>query len=371
VALAFQPARRRMERIANRLVYGKRATPYEVLAEFSAHVAHAYDIQETPAAIAQIIAAGTGAARAEVWLRVGREMRSAARWPPDSPASAGPIQMLASGDLPEFDAGQSAFRVVHQGETLGAIAVQAKPGDRLSADHDRFIANLANQAGLALHNVRLLEDIRASRQRIVTAQDAAAQRLERNIHDGAQQQLVALTIKTRLAESLVGQDDLGARQLLTEMAGELQDTLNDLRDLARGIYPPLLAEAGLAAALRAQATKSALPVIVESDGLARYPAEAEAGVYYCALEALQNIAKYARASKASIRLSACDGTLAFVVEDDGIGFDPAARSPGSGIQGMSDRLAALGGELRVTSAPGSGTRIAGQVPVRELAAART
>jgi signal transduction histidine kinase len=365
VALAFQPVRRRMQRFANRLVYGQRATPYEVLSDFSGQVAHAYSVEDILPKMAQIVAAGTGVARAEVWLRVGAELRSVARWPQDGAASPSPVPM-PSGEIPEFGEGEAVFPVVHQGDMLGAIAVQAPAGDPITADKEKLIANLAAQAGLVLRNVRLLEDIRASRQRIVTAQDAAARRLERNIHDGAQQQLVALAIKTGLADSLVGHDDAEAHQMLSQIQAEIKEALSDLRDLARGIYPPLLADLGLVAALQAQARKSALPAVVEGDGLGRYPQEAETAVYFCALEALQNVAKYARASRAIVRLSAPNGALAFCVEDDGVGFDPNAKGHGSGIQGMSDRLAALGGELRVTSTPGAGTIVNGSVPVLGL-----
>jgi signal transduction histidine kinase len=365
VALAFQPVRRRMQRFANRLVYGQRATPYEVLSDFSGQVAHAYSVEDILPKMAQIVAAGTGVARAEVWLRVGAELRSVARWPQDGAASPSPVPM-PSGEIPEFGEGEAVFPVVHQGDMLGAIAVQAPAGDPITADKEKLIANLAAQAGLVLRNVRLLEDIRASRQRIVTAQDAAARRLERNIHDGAQQQLVALAIKTGLADSLVGHDDAEAHQMLLQIRAEIKEALSDLRDLARGIYPPLLADLGLVAALQAQARKSALPAVVEGDGLGRYPQEAETAVYFCALEALQNVAKYARASRAIVRLSAPNGALAFCVEDDGVGFDPDAKGHGSGIQGMSDRLAALGGELRVTSTPGAGTIVKGSVPVHGL-----
>jgi signal transduction histidine kinase len=365
VALAFQPVRRRMQRFANRLVYGQRATPYEVLSDFSGQVAHAYSVEDILPKMAQIVAAGTGVARTEVWLRVGAELRSVARWPQDGAASPSPVPM-PSGEIPEFGEGEAVFPVVHQGDVLGAIAVQAPAGDPITADKEKLIANLAAQAGLVLRNVRLLEDIRASRQRIVTAQDAAARRLERNIHDGAQQQLVALAIKTGLADSLVGHDDAEAHQMLSQIQAEIKEALSDLRDLARGIYPPLLADLGLVAALQAQARKSALPAVVEGDGLGRYPQEAETAVYFCALEALQNVAKYARASRAIVRLSAPNGALAFCVEDDGVGFDPNAKGHGSGIQGMSDRLAALGGELRVTSTPGAGTIVNGSVPVHGL-----
>ncbi len=365
VALAFQPVRRRVQRFANRLVYGERATPYEVLSDFSGRVAAAYSTDDILPRMAQIVAAGIGAPRAEVWLRVGAELRSVARWPQDSAASPSPVPM-PSDDLPEFGEGDAAFPVVHQGDMLGAIVVQAPASDPITADKEKLIANLAAQAGLVLRNVRLLEDVRASRQRIVTAQDAAARRLERNIHDGAQQQLVALAVKTSLADSLVGHDDAEAHEMLSQIRAEIQEALKDLRDLARGIYPPLLADLGLVAALQAQARKSALSAVVEGDGLSRYPQEAETAVYFCTLEALQNVAKYARASRAIVRLSASDGALAFSIEDDGVGFDPSAKGYGTGIQGMSDRLAALGGELRVTSTPGTGTLVEGSVPVNGL-----
>jgi signal transduction histidine kinase len=211
----------------------------------------------------------------------------------------------------------------------------------------------------------LIEDLRASRQRLVAAQDEERRRIERNIHDGAQQQLVALAVKLRLADALVGKDEERAHALLGELHGETSQALEDLRDLARGIYPPLLADEGLAAALSAQARKSSIPVEVVPDGIGRYPEETEAAVYFSCLEALQNVAKYAEASKATVRLSQLNGSLAFEVTDDGRGFDPAAASRGTGLQGIADRLAALGGAVDVVSSPGAGTTIAGRIPVTE------
>src|SRR5439155_2224864 len=141
------------------------------------------------------------------------------------------------------------------------------------------------------------------------------------------------------------------RKLLGQIQEGLQDALENLRDLARGIYPPLLADQGLVAALNAQARKATLPVHVEADGVSRYPQEQEAAVYFCALEALQNVAKYAEASNAVVRLRQSDGELTFGVEDDGVGFEPAMTAFGTGLQGMADRLSALGGDLRVDSTP--------------------
>jgi len=170
----------------------------------------------------------------------------------------------------------------------------------------------------------------------------------------------------RLAETTVDSDKAAARAMLVQAQADATDALENLRDLARGIYPPLLAERGLAAALKAQARRSPIPVTVEADGLGRYPQEAEAAVYFCALEALQNVAKYAGASRATVRLAGPAGVLEFSVADDGAGFDPGSSEYGTGLQGMADRLAALGGDLRVRSRPGQGTTVTGQLPVRPL-----
>jgi signal transduction histidine kinase len=242
--------------------------------------------------------------------------------------------------------------------------------DPMTPAKERLIRDLAAQAGLVLRNAKLIEDLRASRQRLVAAQDQERRRIERNIHDGAQQQLVALAVKLKLADALVGRDEERAHAMLADLQVETNQTLEDLRDLARGIYPPLLADKGLAAALENQSRKSTVPVSVETDGIGRYPQEAEAAVYFSCLEALQNVAKYAGATKATVRLAQTNGSLTFEVSDDGIGFDPAAASRGSGLQGIADRLAALGGELEVRSAPGDGTTVAGRLPIsrREVSA---
>jgi signal transduction histidine kinase len=227
----------------------------------------------------------------------------------------------------------------------------------------QLVADVASQAGLVLANAGLIEDLRASRQRLVTAQDEARRRLERNIHDGAQQDLVALGIKLNLAEVTVAGDPARAGPVFGELKADTAGALENLRDLARGIYPPLLADLGLAAALSAQASKSAVPVTVEADGVGRFGQDTEAAVYFCCLEALQNTAKYASASLARICLQAQDGTLRFTVSDDGTGYDARHTPMGSGLRNMADRLAALGGRLEVRSAPGQGTTITGHLPV--------
>ena len=151
--------------------------------------------------------------------------------------------------------------------------------------------------------------------------------------------------------------------MLEQLEGDVTDALENLRELARGVYPPLLADQGLTAALEAQARKAALPVTVSAENVGRYPQEVEAAVYFCSLEALNNVAKYAGASVAEVRLAQENGHLSFTVHDDGAGFDPAVTGYGTGLHGMADRLDAIGGNLTVQSAPGSGTVIRGLVPV--------
>jgi signal transduction histidine kinase len=210
-----------------------------------------------------------------------------------------------------------------------------------------------------------LVELQASRQRIVAAQDSERRRLERNLHDGAQQQLVALAVKQRLAENLIAREPEKAASLLSELQRDTTAALENLRDLARGIYPPLLADKGLAAALGSQASKAAVATSVEPDGIGRYPQEAEAAVYFCCLEAMQNVAKYAEASRVVVSLREEEGALVFRVEDDGKGFDAATAAKGAGMQNMSDRLAALGGALEVRSEPGDGTTVVGRIPIRD------
>jgi signal transduction histidine kinase len=152
--------------------------------------------------------------------------------------------------------------------------------------------------------------------------------------------------------------------MIASLQADTQDALENLRDLARGIYPPLLADKGLATALEAQARKAALPVEVSTDGAGRYPQEIEAALYFCCLEALQNVAKYANAGRVSVRLSEEEDRLTFEVSDDGAGFDPAATGYGTGLQGMADRLDAIGGTLLVRSEPDRGTTVTGTVSVR-------
>jgi signal transduction histidine kinase len=213
-----------------------------------------------------------------------------------------------------------------------------------------------------LRNVRLIAELRTSRQRVIAAGDAERRRLERNIHDGAQQQLVALSVKLRLLEQTAARDPEKATHLAAQLQTDATVALEDLRDLARGIYPPLLADQGLHSALEAQARKSPVPVAINANGFGRFPQEVEAAIYFACLEALQNVSKYAQASSVTISLAATDEHVTFEVADDGVGFEPHATTHGTGLQGIADRLDALGGRLEIRTAPGEGTTLVGLVP---------
>jgi signal transduction histidine kinase len=360
IAVAFEPVRQRMKRFANRLVYGDRSTPYEVLTSFSRRMAESLSVEEIIPRMAEAAARGVGAARSRVRVFLPDGASRSVTWPPQA----------GDGD---FD---WTVTIYHDGEPIGDMWVAKPAGQALTEAEERLLGDLASEAGLSLRNARLTVELRArleeishqakllreSRQRLVAAQDVAARRVERNIHDGAQQHLVALKVKLRLAENQLDGSPEEMQRLLHELQTEAQEALDALRDLARGIYPPLLVDSGLPAALQAYAGKASLPVALEAVGVGRYPQEVEAAVYFCCAEALQNVAKYAMASNVVVRLAHEQGELAFSVTDDGAGFDPDATSTGTGIQGMTDRVEALGGTLQVLATPGGGTTILGRVP---------
>ena len=368
VAVAFQPVRQRAALVANRLVYGRRATPYQVLSQFAHRIGGAYADDDVLPQMARMVAAGTGARRVVVWLRVGGELRpGATAGDPGAVPDPGPVP--AAGELlPELPDGDTSVPIRYQGKLLGALAIAMPRDEPLRPASAQLVADVAAQAGPVLSNAGLISELRESRQRLVTAGDEARRRLERNLHDGAQQDLVALAIKLKIAGGVLGDDDAEARELLQELQADTAAALENLRTLARGIYPPLLADLGLVAALNAQAGKSPVPVTVRAEGIGRFPQDTEAAVYFCCLEALQNTAKYARATAARISLSAADGALTFAVSDDGAGYDSARTPMGSGLRNMADRLTALGGRLEVRSAPGAGTTVTGQLPVAAPAA---
>ncbi len=363
LAVTFNPVRRAARSFSDRLVYGKRATSYEVLADFSERMGETYASDDVLPRMAQILAGATGGSTATVWLRVGAELQPAQVT--GEPAVRPAAVPLLGDRLPELPE-DFVVEVRHQGELLGALSVTMPANDPLDPGREKLVRDLASQAGLVLRNVRLIEELKASRQRLVAAQDQERRKLERNLHDGAQQQLVALAVKQRLLIGMIGRDDEKAKATVAQLADDTNVALENLRNLARGIYPPLLADKGLYAALEGQARKAAVPTTVEADGIGRFSQDVEAAVYFCTLEALQNIAKYAEATQATIHLTQSDGQLTFQVGDNGRGFDPASTGYGTGVQGIEDRLAALGGTLEIRSAPGEGTTVRGQLPIPKL-----
>ena len=353
VAVAFQPVRRRMERVANRVVFGRRATPYEVLSEFSRRVAATSDSLLDDAA--RSLAEGTRAERVAISIIVDNEPIVAASWPVEPhEGSAEPVSFpIADDDL-----------------TLGSLDVYLAAGQELRQDDQRLAEQLASGMGLALRNQLLterlevrVEELRESRRRLVAVQDETRRRLERDLHDGAQQQLVALKIKLGLGTGIAHQD--GATQtaaLLEQLSSEAEQTVDAMRDFARGVYPPLLEAEGLTAAIAAQARRIPLSVTVESDGIGRYPREIEATTYFCVQEAVRNIVQHANATHATVALNQSNGALEFHITDNGVGFDPTTTH-GMGLVTMTDRLDAITGHLTIHTQPNTGTTIAGTIPI--------
>lgn len=373
VAVSFGHARERFQRLANRLVYGKRASPYEVLSQFSERVAESVPTDELLSRMASILGEGTAATRADVWLKVGDELRRTASWSSTGTPPEDVAPVAAGLTLPSLPDVTRAVPVRHSGELFGALAIRKPGAEEMSPTEEKLLEDLARQAGLVMRNLRLnaelldrLDDLKASRQRLVSAQDEERRRLERNLHDGAQQHLVALKVHLTLAEDLA--DELGSEgeellDVLTQLKVQVGDALEELRDLARGIYPPLLAAEGLGVALASHARKVKVPVEVTATGVGRYTPDVEAAIYFCCLEALQNISKYAEAAHVTLVLEEIEDDLSFEIVDDGHGFDVESVRKGAGTQNMSDRIESLDGGLTISSIPGQGTTIFGSVPV--------
>ena len=207
-------------------------------------------------------------------------------------------------------------------------------------------------------------ELRASRARVVAAADAERRRIERDLHDGAQQHLIGLAVQLRLVRDLADSEPGRANELLEALGDDVQVALEQVRDLAHGIYPPLLQDRGLPGALAAAARNAPVKTSVETNGLARYEPDIEAAVYFCCLEALQNASKYAGpGANATVRVREDGAALGFEVRDDGIGFDVESGRAGAGLTNMQDRVGAIGGSLRVESSPGRGTTVSGLIPL--------
>jgi signal transduction histidine kinase len=398
-ALLYGPARQRLALYANRLVYGEREAPDAVLRTFGSRLSRAIPMDELLLQVAESLRKTLALSSAEVWTGSGGQLARSISVPdvPSTGLTLSPEEesVVARAGvtgtawlsvwLPGVVAGResSLLRVApttHSGRVLGLIvAVRPPGGDQFTADDDVVLTELARQVGLALHNVELdsalqksLEDLRLqaeqlreSRARIVAASDAARRQIERNLHDGAQQHLVALAVNVRLARRLAETDPAGSLEILDQLGEGLQNAVQELRALAHGIYPPLLADRGIEEALRGAAGRAALPTQVEAAGLRRYPPEMEAAVYFCCLEALQNAGKHAGpGASATVRVWEEPGWLRFEVADDGAGFDArGTKGKGAGFVNMGDRVGAIGGSVQVSSVPGQGTTLAGRIPM--------
>jgi signal transduction histidine kinase len=356
VAVSFQPLRRRFERVANRIVYGRRSTPYEVLSDFSQRVAATDEALLVDAA--RGLVDGTAAVRAVVSVAVGDRMVPTAAWP------------NANGQVSDADESES-FEIRHDGTRLGELTLLSPRGQTLPEADYKLATEIASAMGLALRNQALTEslqvrvnELRESRQRLVAVQDDTRRKLERDLHDGAQQQLVALKVKLGLARQLAEKEGSArAIQMLEQLTGEADTAVDTMRDFARGVYPPLLEAEGLGSAIRSQARRAPMTVDVIDEGVGRYPRQVESTIYFCVLEALQNAAKYANAGNVTVTLTANDDSAAFRVSDDGDGFDPTNVTRGAGLTNMEDRLGAVGGALTLDSTPSGGTTIAGNAPI--------
>jgi signal transduction histidine kinase len=265
-------------------------------------------------------------------------------------------------EMPPEGGGRTVTPLEHEGEPLAALI-----HDRSLLDEPELVKAAGAAARLALENARLhaetraqLAEVRESRERIVAAADEERRRIERDLHDGAQQRLVALALQLRSAERELGaKGDPEAERLIASAVAELQLALDELREFARGVHPAILTEEGLAAALDSLASRVPLPVSLDvPEG--RFAAPVEATAYFVACEALTNVVKHARASAAAITVERRNGVLTIEVTDDGVGGAQAAA--GSGLRGLADRVEALGGRLTITDSPAGGTRVVGEIP---------
>jgi signal transduction histidine kinase/PAS domain-containing protein len=247
------------------------------------------------------------------------------------------------------------------GHLWGSVVVASSDPEAFGADAEERLGKFANLVAVAIANAEAHEQLTASRARIVRAGDEERSRLERNLHDGAQQRLVALSLALRLVQSRLDDDPAGARELLDAAAEELTLALEELRELARGIHPAILTNRGLPAALEALATRAPVPVELHRVCQDRLPPSVEAAAYYVVAESLTNIAKYAQASAAQVSVTRRDGLAIVEVEDDGVGGADAAQ--GSGLRGLADRVESLEGRLDIESAPGRGTRVRAEIPI--------
>ncbi len=370
VAVVFEPVRDRVQRWVNRLVYGQRATPYEVLADLTGRLARTEREEGLFERMAERVAEGTGADRVVVWTAVPGGLAAVASQPED----ARPGEMERSmTDLPGV-----AVPVEQDGEVLGALTVETGRGEALTATERRLIEDLTGSVGLMMRRRRLDEELKhkavelaESRRRLVGAQDEERRHLEQELNRGAQQQVLALRLELDLAERTARSEGLEqVAGLLAQMSIEAQDAIEQIRALAHGIYPPLLEAEGLTVAVAALAEIAPVDVDLHDRLSGRHPLPLEAAVYFCVSEALTNAVKHGHAPM-SVQLSDAGGELRFEVSDSGPGFDPGTVTRGSGLNNLNDRLDALDGSVVVDSTLGRSTVIRGRLPLGVLASAPT
>lgn len=381
VALGFAPVQAALDRASAKLGHAGALTPYDVLSRFSETVTGGYATEELPARMSMLLAQGTGAQWAQVWLTVGDRLTLAATWPAGAgadrhPPSPQPGAHDATGER------RRALTVRHGGQVLGVLRLQERPGLPLTSVEERLFTGLAAQAGLVLRQVALraeraaqhdelvarADDLNASRERLIETQDAERRRLERDLHDGAQQHLVALAVNLRLAETMATRSPERAARVLSEQADAARVAIDTLSELSRGIYPRLLSGEGLLPALRSAVATSPIPVTVKADRVGRLPSAVEAALYFCCMEAVQNAAKHSGARSVAVRVSDDARQWRLTVTDDGTGFDQGqvrAGGAGAGLINMADRLDTVGGTVTVGSVPGGGTTVTALVPMVE------
>ncbi|MFI5034986.1 MAG: GAF domain-containing sensor histidine kinase [Acidimicrobiales bacterium] len=396
-AVAQLGFRARFSRLATGFTYGAREAPDEVVRTFGSRLTRAIPMDELLLQLVESLRKTLALASAEIYTGNGEILDLVVSVPDvgkrsitvSSDERAVIARAGVSGNawasvwIPAILAGRAAgpLRVApisHGGELLGIIVIaRGEGGITFREEDDRVLADLARQVGLALHNAQLdtalqssmdelrrqADELRASRARVVASGDAERRRVERNLHDGAQQHLVALAVNLRLAKDVIAEDPAAGAEMLEELQHAVQETIQELRELAHGIYPPLLVDSGLPEALRAVATRSPLDVELVTEGIGRYGGDVEAAIYFCCLEALQNAGKHAPDSHVVIRVWEESGGLLFEVRDDGPGFDVRRAQRGHGFVNMSDRLGAIGGAVRWESGIGRGTTIRGSVPL--------
>jgi signal transduction histidine kinase len=401
VAILARPVRDRLNGWTDRLIGGRNRSTEEVVTTFSARMSRAVPMDELLLQLVESLRASAAGAGAEIWTgtdgtlnrAVSQPERGAARLQFDERERVVIGQTRIGGPgwatiwlpalLPGGDGDVRFVPIAHLGELLGLIVVRRTAEESPFTEEDeRPLVDVARQLGLALNNVRLdsalqaslaelaerNQELHASRLRIVTAADAARRMIERNLHDGAQQHLVALAVKLNLAGQIASEGDTETvGKLVAELRADVQTTIGELRELAHGIYPPLLRNRGLGEALRTVAIRSPLPCTVDVELPGRYPEEVETAAYFCCLEAMQNAGKYAgEGATIRVRVLSEAGRLCLELVDDGKGFDPASTPTGHGFLNMRDRLGATGGDLVVESTPGAGTTVRISIPAHPL-----